>query len=194
MTEPQCYRDNYPSATIVNGVYILNRDGVSCRYYYVADPNSECYPKTEIQVLIHSASGYIFIVFGSSYILGHNVFSYTGAVGKNVIYGSMKTYPCDHSYQDEGWDGYALLTVGDCPIINPSGSSRHSSGGIPFSPVFYTHTDEEANKLYDLYNPMLENKNKKEKEDILIQLVMKGEITSDQAILIAIRAGLNIDT
>jgi hypothetical protein len=47
-------------------------------------------------------------------------------------------------------------------------------------------------QLYAKYGPLMSDKTQEQKEDYLIELVFKGELTADQALMLAIRERIDL--
>jgi hypothetical protein len=78
-----------------------------------------------------------------------------------------------------------------CCVATSSSSSSIVGGGE--TRKFVISEDEVSNNaLYEKYGPRMVNKTHEEKENYLIDLVSKGEITADQALMLAIREKIDL--
>ncbi|MHA1469139.1 MAG: hypothetical protein ACTSSP_01110 [Candidatus Asgardarchaeia archaeon] len=56
------------------------------------------------------------------------------------------------------------------------------------------YTEEEMEALYQQYHPLFVGLTTEEKEDKLVEMVSAGELSADQALILAIKESLDITT
>jgi len=81
-----------------------------------------------------------------------------------------------------------------CSSSSSSQFVHSSSAGPVGGFLLHEYSEEEINTLHGKYAHLLAGKTTDEKENILIDLVSNGELTADQALALALREGLILDT
>jgi hypothetical protein len=88
------------------------------------------------------------------------------------------------------WATAISAVCSKCCVV---GSSSSSSKTGACTKRFIISNDEKLNnELYEKYSPMMVGKTQEEKENYLIELVSKGELTADQALMLAIREKIDL--